>query len=97
MADSCKHGNEPSSSTKFRAFLDYLRNYYFLKKDDAPWRKSVNFHYRFKQTRYEHSAMEHAVALGDSTSFIYSVQRNQNCSNITERKRNDTTAAEVTS
>lgn len=29
---SCKHSNEPWSSIKQREFLDYLRNYWLLKK-----------------------------------------------------------------
>jgi hypothetical protein len=34
-------GNEPSGSTKFGEFLDYLKTGLRLKKDSAAWSKSV--------------------------------------------------------
>ena len=37
VAGTCECGNEPSSSMKCGAFLDYLKTGYFLKKDSAPW------------------------------------------------------------
>jgi hypothetical protein len=33
----CKDGSEPSDSTKGRQFLDYLSDYWLLKKDSASW------------------------------------------------------------
>jgi len=33
VVDRCKNGNAPSSSTKFREFFDYLKNYQLLKND----------------------------------------------------------------
>jgi len=35
VVGSCEHGNETSGSVKGREFLDYLSNYYNLKKDSA--------------------------------------------------------------
>jgi hypothetical protein len=32
IAGSCEHGNEPLSVIKYREFLDYPRNWYFLKR-----------------------------------------------------------------
>jgi hypothetical protein len=37
VAGSCERGNEPSDSKKDRVFLDYMSNYWRLKKDSAPW------------------------------------------------------------
>jgi hypothetical protein len=34
-------GNEPSGSTKFREFLDYVRNRHLLRKDSAARSKLV--------------------------------------------------------
>jgi hypothetical protein len=36
MAGFCRHGNEPSSFTKFWQFLQWLFNHWLLKKDSAP-------------------------------------------------------------
>jgi hypothetical protein len=33
----CEHGNEPSGFIKGGEFLDYLSDYYFLKKVSALW------------------------------------------------------------
>ena len=37
--DTCKGGNEPSGSTKYGEFLDYMRTGQILKKDSTPWSK----------------------------------------------------------
>jgi hypothetical protein len=34
---SCEHGNEPLGSIKGGEFLDWLSDYYLLKKDSVPW------------------------------------------------------------
>jgi hypothetical protein len=36
-AGSCEHGKVLFSSVKWWEFLEWLRNYWFLKKDSAPW------------------------------------------------------------
>ena len=41
VADACECGNEPSGSVKCGEFLDQLQTSQFLKKDSAPWSKSV--------------------------------------------------------
>jgi hypothetical protein len=38
-AGSCEHGNEHSRSIKGGEFLDYLSDYWLLKKTFAPWSK----------------------------------------------------------
>jgi hypothetical protein len=35
--DSCEHGNEPSSSIKCRELIQYLGDWWLLKKRSAPW------------------------------------------------------------
>jgi hypothetical protein len=37
MTDSCEHSNEPSGTIRGGEFLDWLSDYYILKKDCAPW------------------------------------------------------------
>jgi hypothetical protein len=34
----CECGNKPPDSIKCREFLNWLKTFYFLKKDSAPWR-----------------------------------------------------------
>jgi hypothetical protein len=34
---SCERGNEPWRFIKGRKLLDYLSDYWLLKKDSAPW------------------------------------------------------------
>jgi hypothetical protein len=36
VVGSCESGNEPSGSIKSGEFLDFARNYLFLKKGSAP-------------------------------------------------------------
>jgi len=42
-ADCCRHGNEHSVTTKCGAFLDLLRNYWFIQQDSAPCSLPVCF------------------------------------------------------
>jgi hypothetical protein len=37
MAGSYEHDNESLGSFKSEEFLDYLSDFYLLKKDSAPW------------------------------------------------------------
>jgi hypothetical protein len=37
VAGSCVHGNEPTGSITFWEILEYLSNWWLLKKDSAPW------------------------------------------------------------
>jgi hypothetical protein len=37
MVSSCEHGDEPSDSIKCRELLEFLREYWLVKKDSAPW------------------------------------------------------------
>jgi hypothetical protein len=37
VAGSCEHDSKPSGSTKVGEFLDYLSDYYLLRKDYTPW------------------------------------------------------------
>jgi hypothetical protein len=37
VADSCEHGNEPSSSIKYLEVPEYLRNWWLFKKDSTSW------------------------------------------------------------
>jgi hypothetical protein len=41
VAGSCECGNELSGSIKRGEFLDYLKTYWLLKKDSAPWSQLV--------------------------------------------------------
>ena len=41
VADTCECGNEPSGSVKCGEFLDWLQTSQLLKKDSAPWSKSI--------------------------------------------------------
>jgi len=43
VAAYCERGNEPSRSTKWREFLELLRNYHLIEKDSAPWRYFVTY------------------------------------------------------
>jgi len=36
VVGSCGHDNEPLDSMRGRVFLDYLNDYWLLKKDSAP-------------------------------------------------------------
>jgi hypothetical protein len=36
-AGCCEHGDEPSGSTSREGFIDWLKNYQFLKNDSAFW------------------------------------------------------------
>jgi hypothetical protein len=37
MEGSCEHGNEPSGSMKYWAFLEWVSNCWLLKEDSAPY------------------------------------------------------------
>jgi hypothetical protein len=37
VAGTCEQSDEPSRSIKGGQFLEYLSEYYLLKKDSAPW------------------------------------------------------------
>ena len=41
MAGCCECGKETSGSTKCREFVDYLSEYWLLKKDSAPQSKHL--------------------------------------------------------
>ena len=36
-AGCCENGNEPSGYIKYGDFFEYLKTYWFLKKDDVAW------------------------------------------------------------
>jgi hypothetical protein len=41
VTGSYEHGNEPSGSVKGDEFLDQMNDYQLLKKDSAPWSRTL--------------------------------------------------------
>jgi hypothetical protein len=41
VEDSCEHGNEPSGCTEFWEILEWLSDWWLLKKGSAPWSELV--------------------------------------------------------
>jgi hypothetical protein len=41
VEDSCEHGNEPPGSIKCWEILEWLSDWRLLKKNSAPWSRSI--------------------------------------------------------
>jgi hypothetical protein len=72
MAGSCEHGNEPSGSIKGEEFIEYLSDYWLLKKVSTPWSLLIIIYYYQNFPFFSRAFLKNILYLNAENNFLFS-------------------------